>query len=107
MEKTARCQRTQKRFRLILFTFAILILISPILNCAQQNHKGSNMTENSYTLKPIGFISSELTRREAAPHQGYEGAPEAWLIVDPAIAEGLEGIAVGKQNYRYCLVSQD
>jgi tRNA-Thr(GGU) m(6)t(6)A37 methyltransferase TsaA len=81
----------------MLFTSAILIIISPLLNCAQQNDKGRDMTEAGYTIKPIGFISSELTSREAAPHQGYEGAPDAWLMVNPAVSEGLEGIVAGSE----------
>jgi tRNA-Thr(GGU) m(6)t(6)A37 methyltransferase TsaA len=97
MEETARCQRTKKGFNLILFTFAILIFVLPILNCAQQNNKGRDMTETSYTIKPIGFISSELASHEAAPHQGYEGAPDAWIIVNSTVSEGLEGIVVGSE----------
>lgn len=37
------------------------------------------MTENACTIDPIGFVLSPLTRLEAAPLQGDEGAPEAWL----------------------------
>ena len=35
--------------------------------------------------------------RGAAPYQGHEGAPDAWLEVDAAGAEGLEGIEVGAE----------
>ncbi len=55
------------------------------------------MTETSYTIEPIGVIRSDLASREAAPRQGYEGAPGAWLEVNPTIAGGLEGIAVGDE----------
>ncbi|HNT26183.1 MAG TPA: tRNA (N6-threonylcarbamoyladenosine(37)-N6)-methyltransferase TrmO [Anaerolineales bacterium] len=55
------------------------------------------MTEPSYTIEPIGVIHSELTSREAAPCQGNEGAPDAWLEVNSTVAEGLEGIAVGNE----------
>ena len=55
------------------------------------------MIETSYTIKPIGVIRSDLTNREAAPHQGYEGAPDAWLEMDSTVLEGLEGIAVGDE----------
>lgn len=55
------------------------------------------MVETSYTLNPIGVVRSELTSREEAPRQGYEGAPDAWLELDPAVAEGLDGIAVGDE----------
>ena len=55
------------------------------------------MIETNYTIKPIGVIRSDLVSREAAPHQGYEGAPDAWLELNPTVVEGLEGIAVGNE----------
>lgn len=55
------------------------------------------MIETDYTIEPIGIIRSELTSREAAPRQGYEGAPAAWLEVNSTVAEGLAGIAVGDE----------
>jgi tRNA-Thr(GGU) m(6)t(6)A37 methyltransferase TsaA len=48
-----------------------------------------------YILSPIGVLRSSLTRREDAPRQGSEGAPDAWLEVAEAFAEGLAGLAVG------------
>jgi tRNA-Thr(GGU) m(6)t(6)A37 methyltransferase TsaA len=48
-----------------------------------------------YELRPIGFVESPLTDRATAPRQGDEGAPEAWIAFDPAIAAGLDGIAPG------------
>ncbi|MCL4249902.1 MAG: tRNA (N6-threonylcarbamoyladenosine(37)-N6)-methyltransferase TrmO [Anaerolineae bacterium] len=53
------------------------------------------MADSSYVIEPIGVIHSELTSREAAPRQGYEGAPAAWLELDARFAPGLDGIAVG------------
>lgn len=53
------------------------------------------MIEAGYTIEPIGVIRSELATREAAPKQGSEGGPDAWLEVHPTFEEGLEGIAVG------------
>ena len=48
-----------------------------------------------YEIRQIGIVRSELTSRDAAPRQGNEGAPDAWVEVDASVAEGLEGIAVG------------
>ena len=45
-----------------------------------------------YTIEPIGFVRSGLTRLEDAPMQGDEGAPDAWLEVTPPAAQGLIGI---------------
>ena len=53
------------------------------------------MIETGYLIEPIGVIRSELATREAAPFQGSEGSPDAWLEVHSAFAEGLEGVRVG------------
>jgi tRNA-Thr(GGU) m(6)t(6)A37 methyltransferase TsaA len=55
------------------------------------------MLATSYTIEPIGIVRSELTRLEAAPLQGDEGAPEAWLELEPTVAPGLVGLAVGDE----------
>jgi tRNA-Thr(GGU) m(6)t(6)A37 methyltransferase TsaA len=48
-------------------------------------------------LVAIGTVESPLTDRASAPKQGDEGAPEAWLVFDERVAEGLDGIAVGDE----------
>lgn len=55
------------------------------------------MTETSYTIEPIGVVRSELTSLVAAPHQGDEGAPEAWLELADRVAQGLLGIKAGDE----------
>lgn len=52
-------------------------------------------TREEYSLQPIGHIRSTLQALDAAPRQGSEGAPDAWLEVDSAFARGLVGIATG------------
>jgi tRNA-Thr(GGU) m(6)t(6)A37 methyltransferase TsaA len=54
-------------------------------------------TRVSYSLHPIGFIRSEIKRRDEAPRQGREGAPDAWLEVSPRFAEGMQNIVVGQE----------
>ena len=44
---------------------------------------------------PIGKVESPLTDPAAAPKQGHEGAPDAWLVFDPAVLEGLQDIRPG------------
>jgi tRNA-Thr(GGU) m(6)t(6)A37 methyltransferase TsaA len=46
-------------------------------------------------LKPIGHVESLLTDRASAPKQGHEGAPDAWLVFDHVVLEGLQGIRPG------------
>ena len=56
------------------------------------------MTSTSeYSLRPIGVVRSRLTAREQAPRQGSEGAPEAWVEIDPAFADALAGVAKGDE----------
>jgi tRNA-Thr(GGU) m(6)t(6)A37 methyltransferase TsaA len=50
---------------------------------------------DAYRLRPIGIVRSTLKRREDCPHQGWEGAPAAWLELAPAFAEGLDGVTPG------------
>jgi len=42
-----------------------------------------------FELTPIGRVKSPLTDPGSAPRQGDEGAPDAWLVFDPAVLEGL------------------
>jgi tRNA-Thr(GGU) m(6)t(6)A37 methyltransferase TsaA len=55
------------------------------------------MIATPFTLAPIGILRSPLIRREDAPNQGSEGAPDAWLEVQAAVAVGLDGISVGDE----------
>jgi tRNA-Thr(GGU) m(6)t(6)A37 methyltransferase TsaA len=48
-------------------------------------------------LRPIGVIRSELTARQGAPKQGHEGAPDAWLEIEPWARDGLLGIEPGAE----------
>jgi tRNA-Thr(GGU) m(6)t(6)A37 methyltransferase TsaA len=51
---------------------------------------------DSYELRPIGRVESVLVDPENAPCQGDEGAPDAWLVFDPAVAPGLRDLASGQ-----------
>jgi tRNA-Thr(GGU) m(6)t(6)A37 methyltransferase TsaA len=53
------------------------------------------MNDARLGLTPIAFVESPLTDRASAPKQGHEGAPDAWLVFDPTLVEGLEGIRAG------------
>ena len=48
-------------------------------------------------LRPIGIIRSTLRALQDAPRQGSEGAPDAWLELDPAYSEGLLGLGPGDE----------
>lgn len=51
----------------------------------------------TFEVRPIGWVESPLTDREAAPKQGDEGAPEAWLVLDESVREGLSDVRPGQE----------
>ena len=48
-------------------------------------------------LEPIGRVESSLDDVESAPRQGDEGAPEAWLVFETSVAEGLRDLEAGDE----------
>jgi tRNA-Thr(GGU) m(6)t(6)A37 methyltransferase TsaA len=50
-----------------------------------------------FTVRPIGRVESPLTSTADAPRQGDEGAPDAYVIVNPDVQAGLNGLAVGDE----------
>ena len=53
------------------------------------------MTSPTYSIEPIGVIRSSLRDPAAAPKQGPEGAPSAWIELDARFAPAIHGLAVG------------
>jgi tRNA-Thr(GGU) m(6)t(6)A37 methyltransferase TsaA len=52
---------------------------------------------HSYHVVPIGWVESPLTERAQAPRQGDEGAPDAWLVFEPRVAEGIRDLDAGTE----------
>jgi len=55
------------------------------------------MADNEFPLRPIGFVRSELRDRHDAPRQGSDGAPNAWIEIDPSLLPALQGITKDDQ----------
>jgi tRNA-Thr(GGU) m(6)t(6)A37 methyltransferase TsaA len=51
----------------------------------------------NFSIKPIAFIHSELKRRDEAPLQGFEGAPNALIEVLPPYRKALHRMQVGDE----------
>jgi tRNA-Thr(GGU) m(6)t(6)A37 methyltransferase TsaA len=58
---------------------------------------GDEVNLGLYEVKPIGVVESSLTDLAAAPNQGNEGAPDAWLVFEPNVLEALADIRPGDQ----------
>jgi tRNA-Thr(GGU) m(6)t(6)A37 methyltransferase TsaA len=51
----------------------------------------------NFEIRAIGRIESELRDPRGAPKQADEGAPPAWLVFEPEVRSGLQGIRVGDE----------
>jgi len=50
-----------------------------------------------FSLQPIGVIRSEIKKRKDAPMFYNEGAPNAFLEIEPAYTSGLDRMRVGDE----------
>ena len=50
---------------------------------------------DGFVVQAIGRVESTLTDRTAAPKQGHEGAPDAWLVFVPHVRDALRDLRVG------------
>lgn len=55
------------------------------------------MNQTRYEVQAVGRVESPLTDIASAPRQGDEGAPDAWLVFEPSVADALEGIKPGDE----------
>jgi tRNA-Thr(GGU) m(6)t(6)A37 methyltransferase TsaA len=55
------------------------------------------MPETDYTIRPIGWVESPLVDPDAAPLQGDEGTPDAWLVLDPTMRPAMRDLRVGDE----------
>lgn len=50
---------------------------------------------DNYTITPIGYVRSTLANPADARLQGDESSQEAWLVLNPNVALGLQGVVEG------------
>jgi tRNA-Thr(GGU) m(6)t(6)A37 methyltransferase TsaA len=55
------------------------------------------VNDGQIVVRPIGVVESPLVDLDQAPLQGDEGAPDAWLVLDGEVADGLRGLEVGSE----------
>jgi tRNA-Thr(GGU) m(6)t(6)A37 methyltransferase TsaA len=53
------------------------------------------LDDGPYVLEPIGWVESPLVDRDTAPKQGDEGSPDAWLVFEQGVREGLRDLRAG------------
>lgn len=55
------------------------------------------MTNHIFQLKQIGIVRSALKDIHDCPRQESEGAPAAWIEIEPQYADALEGLDIGAE----------
>ena len=50
-----------------------------------------------FEIQTIGWVESPLLERAQAPRQADEGAPPAWLVFHPQVADAVRDLHVGDQ----------
>jgi tRNA-Thr(GGU) m(6)t(6)A37 methyltransferase TsaA len=55
------------------------------------------MKQSPFQLRSIGHVESPLVDLVTAPAQGDEGAPDAWLVLDPDVRLAMRGLEVGAE----------
>jgi tRNA-Thr(GGU) m(6)t(6)A37 methyltransferase TsaA len=60
-------------------------------------YREDSLNDQHYELQPIGWVESPLVARAAAPKQGDEGSPNAWLAFDARFRDGLRDLRVGDE----------
>jgi len=53
------------------------------------------MTSHNFQLRQIGIVRSALKDIHDCPRQESEGAPGAWIEIEPQYSEALDGLEVG------------
>ena len=56
--------------------------------------QAGGVSDGLYLLRPVGRVRSPWPTRRT-PRQGDEGAPDAWIEFDEAVAEGLADLRAG------------
>lgn len=54
------------------------------------------MADGDFVVRPVGWVESPLTDAAQAPRQGDEGAPDAWLVLDPELVPAAADLRVGE-----------
>jgi tRNA-Thr(GGU) m(6)t(6)A37 methyltransferase TsaA len=49
----------------------------------------------TFEMRPIGWVESTLVDPADAPNQGDQGAPDAWLVINPEVRRGIRDLSVG------------
>ena len=58
-----------------------------------------NGSQHTFEVTPVGYVVSQLVDRATTPKQGFEGAPEAWLVFNPDVVEAVDDLTAGSDVF--------
>ena len=61
----------------------------------EKNSQGQGFAE--FHIRAIGLVRSPLKDLGQCPHQEHEGAPRAWIEIEPKYSDALDGLRVGDE----------
>lgn len=82
-------------FRALGVVLVLDVLALALAPISRRMEREQAATGAGLALRPVGRVQSSLADPATAPKQGAEGAPEAWIVLDGAVAAGLKGIEPG------------
>jgi tRNA-Thr(GGU) m(6)t(6)A37 methyltransferase TsaA len=75
-------------------------LFEPTREEARVDDAGNTRSRaDTYQVRPIGWVESTLVDPRDAPNQGEQGAPDAWLVINPEVLEGIRDLQVGSDIF--------
>jgi tRNA-Thr(GGU) m(6)t(6)A37 methyltransferase TsaA len=72
-------------------------VLGAVITFREANEHRHAQGHSSITVTPIGYVSSTLLERTEAPKQGDEGAPDAWLVIEPSFVDAARDLQVGDE----------
>lgn len=73
-------------------------LFEPTLAAARLHAAGGSGAE-THEVRPIGWVESALIDPADAPNQGSHGAPDAWLVINPDVRDGIRDLRAGSELF--------
>jgi tRNA-Thr(GGU) m(6)t(6)A37 methyltransferase TsaA len=73
-------------------------LFEPLLDEARMAKQNTGRGE-TYEVRPVGWVESSLADISQAPNQGAQGAPDAWLVINPDLRVAIRDLRVGSDVF--------
>lgn len=70
-------------------------LFEPTRDEARLAAPDDSVSRRAFEVRPIGWVDSTLVDTADAPNQGGDSVPDAWLVINPDVHEGIRDLEIG------------